>query len=138
MQGDPAQLRQALANLCCHARSAIPDGRLRIETANRQVSAADLRLRRTRFAERALDARPGEFVRLRVRHSADALRPELLSGVVEPVLIAKEAGQRQGLAVAMVYGIVRDHDGWMHCRAVRGKGTRFDLYLPRPAGEDRP
>src|SRR5262249_57591484 len=77
VQGDPAQLRQALANLCRHARSAIPDGRLRIETANQQVSIADLwrRRARRRGGGSNVDAPPGEVRRPAVPPNAECRPP---------------------------------------------------------------
>jgi CheY-like chemotaxis protein len=56
---------------------------------------------------------------------------EVRAKVFEPFFTTKEVGQGTGLGLAMVYGIVQQHRGWVECQSAPGCGTRFDVFLPR-------
>jgi CheY-like chemotaxis protein len=70
-------------------------------------------------------------VRLRVCDNGTGIAPEDREHIFEPFFTTKGPGQGTGLGLAMVFGIVRQHDGWIECASVPGRGTRFDIYLPR-------
>ncbi len=124
VRADAGQLNQVLLNLCLNARDAMPDGgRLILATRNRVLTADDVR--------GVLDARPGEFVCLSVEDTGQGIAPEVLPRIFEPFFTTKGPGKGTGLGLAMVFGIVRQHQGWLTCHSVPGHGTRFDLYLPR-------
>jgi CheY-like chemotaxis protein len=77
------------------------------------------------------EARPGEFVRLRVRDSGHGIPADVLPRIFEPFFTTKEVGKGTGLGLAVVYGVVRQHQGWLECSSAVGSGTCFDVYLPR-------
>src|SRR5207253_8290705 len=77
------------------------------------------------------EARPGEFVRLRVSDGGAGIAPDVVAHLFEPFFSTKGVGQGAGLGLAMVASIAKDHDGWIECHSAPGQGTRFDLYLPR-------
>jgi CheY-like chemotaxis protein len=128
VQVDPVQLAQVLNHLCRNAIEAMPGGGvLLLEAVNEQVHE-DLR---------HSEARPGSFVRLRVQDTGPGIHAELLDKIFDPFFTTKPVGRGSGLGLAMVYGIVKQHQGWVQCSSPAGEGARFDVYLPR-AGADVP
>jgi two-component system cell cycle sensor histidine kinase/response regulator CckA len=124
---DPSQLDQILTNLCVNARDAIDGaGRVTLATAVCTLDAA------------ACAGRPGivpgPFVRLSVQDSGRGMDAQVLAHLFEPFFTTKEIGRGTGLGLAMVYGIVRQNDGFIDVRSAPGAGTTFDLYLPRHPG----
>jgi DNA-binding response OmpR family regulator len=124
VQADPGQLAEMLWNLCFNAREAMPDGgQLHLQTANIRLTEEDCQARP--------QARPGEFVRLSVRDTGRGIAPEVQARMFEPFFTTKEVGKASGLGLALVFGIVAQHHGWVECYSAVGQGTTFDIYLPR-------
>lgn len=124
VQADASQLNQVLMNLCLNARDAMSNGgRICIQTENVVLDEDYARLH--------LDARPGEFVRLRVEDTGHGIAPQVLKRIFEPFFTTKGAGKGTGLGLAMVFGIIKQHHGWVECSSEPGEGARFDIYLPR-------
>jgi PAS domain S-box-containing protein len=122
---DATQLEQVLINLALNARDAMPDG------GSLSISAANLRLERPAIL--VDDPSTCDWVRLRVADSGYGIPEEIRSRIFEPFFTTKEFGKGTGLGLAMVQGIVRQHRGWVECRSEPGRGTTFDLFLPRAA-----
>jgi PAS domain S-box-containing protein len=124
VQADLGQINQVLMNLCLNARDAMPQGgRLTLHSANISLDEAQSR--------RHLDARAGEFVRLRVSDTGCGIPPEVQPRIFDPFFTTKEPGKGTGLGLAMVFGILKQHHGWIECQSEVGRGTDFDIYLPR-------
>ncbi len=125
-QADPSQVHQLLLNLCLNARDAMSQGGvLRLETDNVVLDDESVRGQ--------IEARAGAFVRLRVQDTGSGIAPAVLPRIFEPFFTTKEPGKGTGLGLAMVFGIVKQHQGWIECHSRVGEGTRFDIYLPRAA-----
>jgi PAS domain S-box-containing protein len=126
VRADLGQINQVLMNVCLNARDAMSEGgRLSLELENVSFTPEAARLH--------LDARAGEFVRLRIRDTGEGISPEVLPHIFEPFYTTKGPGRGTGLGLAMVFGIVKQHQGWIECASQRGVGTCFDIYLPRYA-----
>jgi two-component system, cell cycle sensor histidine kinase and response regulator CckA len=124
VRADPSQLSQVLLNLSLNARDAMPErGVLSLSTQNVTVTPEQ--------AQRQVQARAGEFVLLRVEDTGCGIPAEVLPRIFEPFFTTKEPGKGTGLGLAMVAGIVGQHQGWVECHSVANEGTRFDVYLPR-------
>jgi PAS domain S-box-containing protein len=124
VRADMAQMSQILINLCLNARDAMAaGGQLTIETSNTVVDAE--------YTRYHMGARPGEYVRIRVEDNGTGMPPDVLQHIFEPFFTTKEPGKGTGLGLAMVFGIVQQHQGWLACESVVNRGTRMDVFLPR-------
>ena len=124
VQADPGQINQVLMNLCLNARDAMSEGgQLLLETSNVTLDEDAVRLR--------LEACTGDFVRLRVRDTGRGISADIMPRIFEPFFTTKAPGKGTGLGLAMVFGIVKQHQGWIDCASVVNDGARFDIYLPR-------
>jgi PAS domain S-box-containing protein len=120
---DSGQVNQILLNLCLNARDAMPHGGwLTIGSSVVNLTDAD--------ALGRAGARAGRFVRLTVRDTGIGIPPEARDHVFEPFFTTKEPGKGTGLGLAMVHGIVQQHEGWIEFSSEVGAGTRFDIFLP--------
>lgn len=126
IHADPGMIEQVLLNLVVNARDALPTGgTIYIETGRLQIDEAR--------ARQHPNERPGDFVSLRVRDTGCGISPEHLPHIFEPFFTTKGAGKGTGLGLATVFGIVKQHDGWIDVKSEIGIGTTFDIYFPRQA-----
>jgi len=124
IEADEDMLGQILMNLAVNARDAMPKGgKLAITTEAVSVDAA--------AAKRHAEAWPGEFICLSVSDNGCGIRPEILARVFEPFFTTKSVGQGTGLGLSTVYGIVKQHRGWIEVASQVGSGTTFRIFLPR-------
>ncbi len=123
IHADPVQLEQILMNLVINARDAMPEGgKLTIRTQNVILDEA--------FCRENMGAVPGKFVKLTVQDTGCGIEKALLDRIFEPFFTTKECGKGTGLGLAMVYGIVKNHKGYITCHSRVHQGTRFDIYFP--------
>ncbi len=123
VEADPGMMEQVVMNLCVNARDAMPKGgRLNI-----QLRAIALE---PEAAQRQPSARPGQFIRLQVADSGCGMDEATLKRIFEPFFTTKEAGKGTGLGLATVYGIVKQHQGWIEVESAVGQGTAFQIYIP--------
>src|SRR5579859_2450285 len=123
VEGDAAMLEQVLVNLVVNARDAMPAGGL-IHIATDSLNLD------TESAKTNPEARAGDFVCLTIRDTGTGIPPEHLPRIFEPFFTTKEPGKGTGLGLATVYGIVKQHQGWIEVSSLLGKGTAFTILLP--------
>ena len=124
VEGDPAQLQQMLLNLCLNACDAMPGGGLL--TINLQREHVGL-------TQTLPGLQPGDYVHLSVSDTGIGMDDETRSHLFEPFFTTKrEQGGRKhsGLGLAMVYSIVRNHNGLVRAESDVGRGSTFHVYLP--------
>ena len=120
---DPAHLEHVIMNLSVNARDAMPNGG-QIVIRSEQI-AVD-----RKFCEEHQEAKPGDYIRITVSDQGDGIDREILPRIFEPFFTTKEFGKGTGLGLAMVYGIIKSHKGFIIVSSSPGKGTAFSLYLP--------
>ena len=131
VKGDLVQMEQVLVGLAVNACDLIPQGgTLTVSTRPVDVGAE--------YCKSAPGARPGRFVLLSVSGTGKALEKEALETIFEPY--ASPGGDRRGVTLTLpaIYGIVRQHGGWITARSEEGAGTTFEVYLPAAADEVAP
>jgi two-component system, cell cycle sensor histidine kinase and response regulator CckA len=123
IRADPGLLQQILVTLAMNARDAMPHGGLLL-IATRAVSVTP------EAARRNPDATPGEYVRLTVSDTGSGMTREVLKHLFEPFFTTKEVGKGTGLGLASVYGMVKQHEGWIEVESEPGRGSAFHIHLP--------
>ncbi|MCP4677564.1 MAG: response regulator [Deltaproteobacteria bacterium] len=124
IKADLSQIQQIIVNLSLNACEAMPDGGvLTIKTENIDLNPPP---------DDVLDGAPaGPHIVLSVRDTGKGMDQELQSHVFEPFFTTKEIGEGTGLGLSTVYGIVRQHGGYIRVVSEPGLGAAFNVYLPR-------
>jgi CheY-like chemotaxis protein len=123
VRGDTGMLEILLMNLALNARDAMPDGgRLSISVDSVEISSETARANP--------EKRAGHFVRLTVSDTGSGIAPEILPRIFEPFFTTKPVGQGTGLGLSAVYGITRQHDGWVEVHSIVNEGTTFQVLIP--------
>ena len=128
VNGDVGMIEQILINLTVNARDAMPEGGcITIATEAAHVDGDD--------AEARPGIRSGDFVCITVSDTGTGIDPKYLPRIFEPFFTTKEAGRGPGLGLATVYGIVKQHQGWIEVFSQVGHGTLFKIFLPSVPSE---
>ncbi|MBA2588905.1 MAG: response regulator [Alphaproteobacteria bacterium] len=123
VHADEAQLGNAIINLVVNARDAMPSGgTVTIRTSNQSVNARAL-------GTAVMPA--GDYVRIEVTDTGTGMSKEIQSKIFDPFFTTKPVGQGTGLGLATVYGIVKQSGGFIDVESELGRGTAFNIYLPR-------
>lgn len=120
---DASMVEQVLLNLAVNARDAMPQGgQLTVRIAVVDVDA--------QYIAEHPEARPGRFACLTVADTGVGIPPENLRRVFEPFFTTKEVGKGTGLGLATVYGVVKQHQGWIEVESEVSQGSTFRVFLP--------
>ena len=123
IMGNATQLHQVLLNLCVNARDAMPaGGRLMVAVENIRLDY--------NFVAMNPEAKIGPFLRMRVSDTGHGIPESIREKIFDPFFTTKPVGQGTGLGLATVFGIVKEHGGFISVQSDVGKGSTFEFYLP--------
>ena len=135
IRGDSGMIEQVIMNLCVNARDAMDKG----GTLTVSLSGIDVA---EHYVQTHPESRPGPHVCLCVTDTGCGMDTYVIGRIFEPFFTTKEVGKGTGLGLATVYGIVKQHGGWVEVTSKTGNGTTFNVFLPasaetaKPANED--
>ena len=119
---DKSQIEQVLLNLYLNAWQAMPDGgALTIQSQNMVLDETFIR---------PFKVKSGKYVKISVVDSGIGMEEKTLQRIFDPFFTTREMGRGTGLGLASAYGIIKNHDGIIEARSLKGKGTTFEFYLP--------
>jgi PAS domain S-box-containing protein len=123
IEADTGMLEQVVMNLTVNSRDAMPKGgTLKISTSVARIDSA--------YVSRNADSRLGTFACLTIRDSGTGMDRKTQERIFEPFFSTKEVGKGTGLGLATVYGIVKQHEGWIEVESAPGQGTTFRIFFP--------
>lgn len=116
---DSTQILQVIINLVLNANDAMPQGgEIQISSKNVKLEKNSLRLDR------------GEYVQITVEDNGEGIPEDKINRIFDPFYTTKEKGKGTGLGLAMVFGIIKNHNGSIEVKSKEGQGTSFIIYLP--------
>lgn len=128
INADLTQIQQVVMNLATNARDAMPQGgKLILSLSSLEIDES--------FAQSHAEARPGPYILFSMRDTGCGMTSEVKKHLFEPFFTTKEKGKGTGLGLSMVYGIVKQHGGFVDVYSEEGKGTEIKIYFPIAAGK---
>ena len=132
VNADPTRLQQVFMNLALNARDAMPQGgSLHFDLKRVHVEPSE--------AHPFTELTPGDWIYISVSDTGEGMPAEVLNHIFEPFFSTKSLGQGTGLGLSQVYGIIKQHEGFIDVQSKPDEGTSFMIYLPEmalPKGEE--
>lgn len=131
INADATRIQQMVMNLMVNARDAMPEG------GTLQVELKNLSLQEKDIPPGFEEMQPGRWTFLSIADSGPGIPADTLPFIFEPFFTTKQPGRGTGLGLAQVYGIVKQHDGYIHVESKVGEGTAFQIYFPTITATER-
>ena len=123
VKSDSDLIEQLIVNLAVNARDSMPEGgRLTIKTENVIIKEND--------CKSTPEKRPGKYICISISDTGVGIDKDTIHRMFEPFFSTKEVGKGLGLGLSVVYGIVKQHEGWLNVESEPKKGSTFKIYLP--------
>lgn len=126
IDADATQIEQVLLNLLINSRDAL-DGNENSKIFFRLEPASDYTPGWNLAPDNAI---PEKYLCVRCKDNGSGITPENLKTIFDPFFTTKDVGKGTGMGLAMAYGTINNHNGWIHVESIMGKGTEFFIYLP--------
>jgi two-component system, cell cycle sensor histidine kinase and response regulator CckA len=120
--GDSTQIHQIILNLCVNARDAMPNGGT-LTISSSHLNSEEVKIKNP-------EAEAGKYVEMQVTDTGTGMDEVTMQKIFEPFFTTKEKGKGTGLGLSLVYGIVKNHGGYINLVSEPDKGTTFSIYLP--------
>jgi two-component system NtrC family sensor kinase len=131
IHADLSMMEQVILNLSVNARDAMPKGgKLTIGLEAITIANGEVL--------KDAEIQPGQYVCLSVSDTGCGIPPEMLPRIFDPFFTTKEIGKGTGLGLATVYGIVKQHQGWVDVQSAANHGATFRIFLPASAKHFQP
>jgi CheY-like chemotaxis protein len=130
INADRTQLHQVMLNLCVNARDAMPNGGTITIKAEKQT--------KSKVQEKFHDADQDAYICISVTDTGEGMSEATRRQIFDPFFTTKEQGKGTGLGLAVVYGVVQSHHGFIDVESELGRGTTFRLYFPIPLAGEMP
>jgi PAS domain S-box-containing protein len=122
VEADRGQLEQVILNLYMNAVQAMPqEGTLTVQTANAAIDKEQFKPYRVKA---------GGYIKITITDTGVGMDEETQRRIFDPFFTTREKGRGTGLGLASVYGIVKNHEGFIDVTSRQGRGTRFEVYFP--------
>ncbi len=128
VKADKGQIEQVIMNLATNARDAMPDG-------GHLIIATNLVELNEEFVKTQGYGKPGQYAEISATDTGSGMDQKTIEKIFEPFFTTKEQGKGTGLGLAVVYGIVRKHNGYIITNSEPGKGTTFKIMLPKSSSD---
>lgn len=128
VKADKGQIEQVIMNLATNARDAMPDG-------GHLIIATNLVELNEEFVKTQGYGKPGQYAEISATDTGSGVDQKTIEKIFEPFFTTKEQGKGTGLGLAVVYGIVRKHNGYIITNSEPGKGTTFKIMLPKSSSD---
>jgi len=129
VMADSSQINLVLLNLCANAKNAMQEegGVLEVKLENTSLDETS--------ATRYEDLSPGNYLKLTVRDSGTGIDPKIIDRIFDPYFTTTSLAEGTGMGLAVVHGIVKNHNGAITVASEPGKGTVFEILFPLTEAE---
>jgi PAS domain S-box-containing protein len=136
VKGDSLQLKQVFLNILINARDAVETKSGKSSKITLETKLANAYKAKFLPPPERENIRPEAFFCVKIQDNGIGMDKDILSRIYDPFFTTKPIGKGTGMGLAMAYGAISNHHGWIHVESEEGNGTTFYIFLPRYAGKE--